>query len=444
MRLRNVTGLVVLLMSCIDYGVERKIEVAPEPEALPGEIAVNPERVDGVACGDFGVEVTVMNVGAGDLEIVATSIDGLGDWTIEGPEVPFVLGPGEQEGLNLVGLEGDAELVVRSDDPNRPAVVVPLELSVESGPSLQIVSPSHNDILDIGVDVVLEALVTDDLDAAADVQLSWSSNQDGALGNPVSDAAGFSEWTWASADRSPGPQQLTLAGIDSCGNTSSTDITVCQQAGYTTDELDISNWHFEGAAQWDSANTWLLLTPASTDMVGSAFQTSNPVNGDSVSIRFQFLIGGGSGADGISLTALDTGRMSGFLGGTGCGIGYGGNAACSPGPALPGWSIEVDTYYNGGQDPTDEDHVAFSFDGNVGNPSAWAVLPEMEDTGWHTMEVVVASPRVTISIDGVVYIDQDLSGNFSFPAYVGFTAGTGGLTNEHLIDSLEVEGNLCE
>ena len=32
---------------------------------------------------------------------------------------------------------------------------------------------------------------------------------------------------------------------------------------------------------------------------------------------------GGTGADGISLTALDQSRMTGFLGGAGCGLGYG-------------------------------------------------------------------------------------------------------------------------
>ena len=47
-------------------------------------------------------------------------------------------------------------------------------------------------------------------------------------------------------------------------------------------------------------------------------------------------------------------------------------------------------------------------------------------------------------IDGVVYMDQDVTGNFNFPAYIGFTAGTGGATNEHLIDSLVVTESICE
>jgi hypothetical protein len=163
-----------------------------------------------------------------------------------------------------------------------------------------------------------------------------------------------------------------------------------------------------------------------------------------VEIEFLFYIGGGSGADGISLTAIDVDRMTTFLGGTGCGLGYGGDAACTAGPALPGWSIEVDTYFNDGQDPTIEDHLTFVFDGDVDAPQAWTPLPEMEDTGWHTMTVTVTAPHVKIAIDGDIYIDQELTGHFDFPANIGFTAGTGGQTNFHRIDALEVTSYLCD
>ena len=178
--------------------------------------------------------------------------------------------------------------------------------------------------------------------------------------------------------------------------------------------------------------------------MGTAFSTAQQVTGAQVEIEFQFYIGDGSGADGISLTALDTDRMTTFLGGTGCGIGYGGDAACTAGPALPGWSIEVDTYFNSGQDPTEADHLMLTFDGDVDDPAVWVELPEMEDNGWHSMRVLVQEPRVLVEIDNVAYIDQDVSGYFNFPAYIGFTAGTGGATNNHLIDSLTVTETLCD
>jgi hypothetical protein len=141
---------------------------------------------------------------------------------------------------------------------------------------------------------------------------------------------------------------------------------------------------------------------------------------------------------------LDADRLTAYTGGTGCGIGYGGNAACTSGPALPGWTLEVDTYYNEGYDPTPDDHVAFTFDGDVDNPSAWAALPEMEDTGWHRMRVTLTDPHLSVAVDGVSYIEQDLIGYFAFPAYVGFTAGTGGNTNRHRIRALTVTDQACE
>ena len=103
----------------------------------------------------------------------------------------------------------------------------------------------------------------------------------------------------------------------------------------------------------------------------------------------------------------------------------------------------MDTWFNDGQDPTADDHLMFTFDGDVDDPAVWVPLPEMEDNGWHTMEVEVTAPRVVVRIDEAVYIDQDLAGFYDFPAYVGFTAGTGGSTNNHWIRSLEVTEYVC-
>ena len=222
-----------------------------------------------------------------------------------------------------------------------------------------------------------------------------------------------------------------------------TQITVCQQAGYETQDLDLENWHLEGNAQWDSEQGVMQLTDTGHFRMGSAFENTTEVNASDVSIEFYFYIGDGTGADGLSLTALDTARMTQYLGGNGCGIGYGGDMYCTGGHRLPGWAIEVDTWYNGGNvDPTPLDHVMFSFSDS--NETLWAPLPEMEDTGWHKMTVVVSAPHVYVAIDDVAYIDDDISGNFDFNAYVGFTAATGGATNNHLIESLMVTSYVCE
>ena len=275
------------------------------------------------------------------------------------------------------------------------------------------------------------AMVADVEDEPSQLSVSWYSDIDGLLATTPVDGQGQS--TLSHVLPSPGAQEVYAIVQDSCSNEGQDAIAVCQQFGYETDNLDISTWNFEGAASWDSVGGYVELTPATTNTAGTAFSTASAVNAENVEIEFLFYVSGGSGADGFSVTALDTNRMSGFVGNTGGGIGYQG---------LPGWSIEVDTYYNG-SDPTSLDHVAFSFDGNVTSPTLWAALPEMEDGQWHTMRIAVNAPHVLVEIDGVAYLDQNVSGNLNFPAYVGFTAATGSLTNQHLIDALTVTEEVC-
>jgi hypothetical protein len=434
-----------LLSACSEYNLAEGKDAEPGAEdtaAEPGEpdLVADPAAVSQAGvCGDTSVPVTLTN--RGDAPLTVTSASTSGSWAVSGFTPPITLDPGGDTQFTLTG-QGEGSLEIGSDDPDEPVLVLPLETSGDDPPALALVEPGHGDILDPG-DRTVEAAVSDTEDAFEDIALTWTSDVDGVIADGFADAAGTMAATWP-AGRSEGDHVVTVTATDTCGNTASVDIGVCQQAGYSVDELDISSWNFEGSAAWDTSNNWLRLTPAATDQVGTAFATSSTVRADSVQISFAFFIGNGSGADGISLTALDTARMTTFLGGTGCGLGYGGDASCTAGPALPGWSIEVDTYHNEGQDPTAADHVMFTFDGDVDDPAVWAELPEMEDTGWHQMVVDVSAPHVTVSIDGTVYIDQDVSGGiFAFDAYVGFTAGTGGLTNEHLIDSLEVTEYVC-
>jgi hypothetical protein len=67
----------------------------------------------------------------------------------------------------------------------------------------------------------------------------------------------------------------------------------------------------------------------------------------------------------------------------------------------------------------------------------------MEDTGWHYVEVSVVAPHLRVAVDGTVYLDQDIPGFYAVSAWVGFTAGTGGETNEHRIDELTVTDYSC-
>ena len=443
-----LVGACVCLVSCSDYDFISK-DGNPQPDTgdlsiFEPDLVASPESVSEIICASEEFVLSLGNEGKSALQIYDLLFDGEGWGLSETASFPVDIAPGEAWDVSITGGEGLTTLRVLSNDPDMPEKEIVLEGLGDQAPVPVIASPHHDSIVDIGVDLTLEGRVGDDVDAPEEIELSWVSSQDGLLYTGNADSSGIFSWQWPWGARSEGAHQIELVATDSCNNQAGQDISICQQAGYTVDQLAISTWHFEGAASWDTANSWLELTPVANSVVGSAFQTSTTVPADAVSIEFLFYIGDGDGADGLTLTALDTSRMGGYLGGNGCGIGYGGGAYCTAGPALPGWTIEVDTYYNGEQDPTPEDHVAFTFDGNLMTAPAWAVLPEMEDTGWHSMKVEVNAPHVLVQIDGVTYIDQNLSGNFNFPAYVGFTAGTGGQTNRHLIDSLEVTETICE
>lgn len=433
----------LFLLGCSDYNLAGKEAGNPggsDTGAAPALLAT-PEIVDeSGACPTLSVPVELRNVGTAPLDLL--SLGATGDWVVSGVSLPLSLGAGEAVAVAVEGA-GTGELRVESTDPARPLLTVPLSATPDEAPEIEVLDPSTNTVLEVG-SVLLSAAVGDLEDPGTALVVSWDSSVEGALGSGTADAGGNSFVSWP-APRTEGEHLLTATVTDTCGNSSSVEVGVCQQAGYTVDELDLSSWQFEGDAQWDSTNDWLQLTRAAPNLVGAAFATDASVDAGNVEINFRFYIGDGTGADGISLTALDVDRMSTYLGGTGCGIGYGGDADCTEGPALPGWSLEVDTFDNGtGVEPTADDHLAFTFNGDVDGYVAWAALPEMEDTGWHDMSVVVAAPQVTVSIDGTTYIDTTLSGDFGFDAYVGFTAGTGGQTNTHLIDSLSVTETVCE
>lgn len=439
----------LLLLACTENNLVVEEQPTPAgddtaPVDLPGALEASPERVHlGELCPEQTASqtITLTSTGPGQVEVFSATAE---SWLVEAPDLPAQLPVTQSVELTVTGTAGEDTLVVENDGA-KPLLEIPLAATLNPAPALTIQGPNDDTVLDIGQDVSLLATVSDGADSAGRL-VEWSSDVDGVLGTATTGSDGSSELVWLASARSPGPHALTARVVDDCGQEDSVELGLCQQAGYDAESLDLSGWHFEGSARYDSSNGWVELTNTGGNLVGAAWQTGAVTRGNNVTLSFKFYMGDGSGADGFAVTALDTDRMTGWLGGAGGCLGYGGASGCpNAAPGLPGWTLEVDGWYNSGHgDPTEADHLAFSFDGDFESPEVWAALPEMENTGWHEMEVTVNAPRVTVSIDGVVYIDQDIPGTYDFPAYVGFTASTGGSTNNHLIDALTVTEYICE
>lgn len=403
------------------------------------DLVLSSVEVDlGPICGTDSTEFTLTNDGNIDLTVSDISIDNDGDAAWSSADLtgfPWTLEPGETRALTLSATPGSAELVIESDAEDATTVTVPLSASQDQAPQLDATDLPDGEIIAVGEARTFEIGVSDPETTSTDLAVQWSSDVDGTFATGTGTIDDLASHAWDGVGTTSGTHSITATVTDTCGQTDSATFTICQDEGYSADQLDLSTWNFEGAAHWDAGNGWVELTSAARSQVGSAYQTASTVSSGEIDISTQFYVSGGNGADGMTVTALDADRMTSFLGSSGGGIGYAG---------LPGWTVEVDTYYNRGTDPTSRDHVSVHIDGDVRSPETWAQLPEMEDGQWHELRVQATGTWFTVTVDGTIYIDEEIADLETFDSYVGFSAATGGKTNEHLTDSLVVTGSTCE
>ena len=232
-------------------------------------------------------------------------------------------------------------------------------------------------------------------------------------------------------------------GVSGCGQSATVDIGLCQQALIDDPVSIFDDWLLSGSASIDEAGGFIELTPDLRNVAGSAFLRDPVVNGGAVSIDLRFFMGEGTGADGIAVTALDLDRAEGTLGSLGSGLGYSAGRDGVDGLSLPGWTVELDSFSNDWRGDPEVDHVALTRSGDAGEHAVWAPIPELEDTGWHDLHISAQGARMVVILDGIRLIDEDLPGLTDFPAWLGFSASTGGQTNRHLVALEAIEGRTC-
>ncbi len=197
----------------------------------------------------------------------------------------------------------------------------------------------------------------------------------------------------------------------------------------------------------------LRLTPSGTNQAGSAF-LDRPLAIDantSFETQFQFqLTGGSGGADGFTFILQNDTQALNALGISGGDLGYG-NVQNT---ALPGitqsLAIEFDTYQNAWD--TNNNHLSVLRDGNINNPltttaasldlNSGSVLNAWIDYDGSTnlLEVYLGNTANKPGTE-LLSLNIDLASVLGSQAFLGFSAGTGGLSNNHDIRNWELASN---
>jgi hypothetical protein len=193
----------------------------------------------------------------------------------------------------------------------------------------------------------------------------------------------------------------------------------------------------------DLTNGEMVLTVNTTGccQAGSVFY-SKPIRTAEFYARFDFRIENGDpgGADGLTFAVVDANNSTLLvLGSSGQRLGYSG---------LSGFAVEFDTFGNA-IDGFDSNHVGVDINGSVESIFQNNNIPNLEDNGYYTAEVVLRGGKhleVFLSNSSIGYertkvVDIDLPDFTPFNSLVGFTASTGQFRSKHIIDNFTLQVN---
>ena len=194
------------------------------------------------------------------------------------------------------------------------------------------------------------------------------------------------------------------------------------------------------------------LTGVSNATRGELYNGTVDLRSGGLSARFDFATGGGvnTGADGLAMSVMAVEDEAALLDvievadiGGGLGYGVAGTYGSWTGKAL---HVEVDTWhniFNGDSefhtDPTAENHLALTRNGDPGDEIWWAAIPLLEDLNWHSVRVDITSDSYEVFFDGESQMGTSTVDSIGFSGgYVYFSASTGYATNYHRVDNIEI------
>ena len=310
--------------------------------------------------------------------------------------------------------------------------------------------------------VVSMVVLLDGIDVDDGAVVAWDSDLDGALGESIVVPDGTATLTTSAL--TVGVHTIRATLTTDAGRFSATiRIGVCGWLDAATfDESLPEDWTVYGNASRDSGG-WLEMTGAIRDRQGAIANTGRRIADGNTRLRFRVSTGNcptpgpcgadpSTGADGFALSIFDVPSVTDLetiiaTAARGGGLGYGiaGGWGSYPGDEVDGFHIEFDTWYNrynGANEwhtePTPNNHIGITLNGNPGDHRLWAETPTLENNEWHDIEVVIVGSQVTVSMDGAVIIDDAIADFVFKGGYVVFTGTTGFYFNHHRFDELQV------
>jgi hypothetical protein len=186
-------------------------------------------------------------------------------------------------------------------------------------------------------------------------------------------------------------------------------------------------WTLNGTAIAPAGGGVQLTSAARVGAAGSTY-VSSAVNPDGLSVAFDAQLGGGSGADGLALDLADagSGATATSLGASGGGLGF---------ASTPGLAIALDTFKNAG-DPSSNFVGVASGSAGASMLQYGATSTRVPNLRTAVRHVVVSflAGTVSVSVDGVDALDAPIV--LPARAYVGFSAGNGSLTDDHVVSNV--------
>ncbi|MBT6434671.1 MAG: hypothetical protein HOK97_10870 [Deltaproteobacteria bacterium] len=329
--------------------------------------------------------------------------------------------------------------------------------------AVNIIAPLAETATELGELISFRGDTTAAPELVGELTARWISDRDGILFEGPLAADGTTSFD--SDALTTGYHLLTLRVENAAGQSesSSIEIGVC---GWTEAEnfdqaLNPDEWLIVGnpSRTYRDDRGWMELTNNYQDTNGAIFNTGRSITPGNVVLRFKISTGqcstpdtacNSNGADGFAMSVFQLGTTDELVtllnnAYTGGGLGYGVSGPYGN-TNVQAFHIEFDTWRNVNNgtsqlhtDPTEEDHIAVTLNGDPSVHHLIADVPDLEDNYWHQMEVRVVGEAVTVLMDESIVIDGTVPGLSFKGGFIGFTGTTGYYTNYHRFDDLEVQ-----